>query len=236
MTGEWTVVLPLKPLSRAKSRLAAAAGEALRPALALAFAEDTVAAVLRCPEVRNVAVVTDDATAAGRLTALGAYIIADSPRRGLNAAVEHGVRMVRDPCGGPAVAALNADLPALRPAELALVLRAAAGYRRSFLADSAGTGTTLLAALEGVDLAPGFGPASRSRHRASGAVELMTQGVASVRQDVDTGEDLAAALALGVGPRTAASTWRMPSPFAADVAGVADAGGATVRRSPASPG
>lgn len=211
MTGEWAVVIPLKPLSVAKSRLAGAAGDDLRPTLALAFAEDTVAAVLDCPEVRHVAVVTDDPTAAARLRLLGARIVPDSPRRGLNAAVEHGVRAVRTLRGEPAVAAVNADLPALRPAELARVLRAAAGHPRSFLADTAGTGTTVLAALGGVDLAPGFGLASRTRHRASGAVELMEPGVDSVRQDVDTGEDLRAALALGVGPRTAASTHRLPA-------------------------
>lgn len=230
-TGEWTVVMPLKPLHRAKSRLAPASGEVLRLALALAFAEDTVAAALACAEVRNVAVVTDDEAAAERLAPLGAHIVADNPRRGLNAAVEHGVRTVRGPYGDPAVAALNADLPALRPDELARVLRSAGDHPRSFLADAAGTGTTLLAALPGVDLAPGFGPASRSRHRASGAVELMPPGVESVRQDVDTGEDLMAALALGVGPRTARSTRRMPLPDV-PVAG----GPARFRRSPASRG
>lgn len=217
MTEEWAVVLPLKPLDRAKSRLAPATGDELRPTLALAFAEDTVSAVLRCPQVTAVAVVTEDEKAAAHLRMLGAWIIPDSPRRGLNAAVEHGARAVRGGRGGPAVAAVNADLPALRPEELTRVLLAAAGYERSFLADAAGTGTTVLAALPGVDLAPGFGTASRTRHRASGAVELLDAEVGpvqSVRQDVDTGEDLRAALGLGVGPRTALGTrgLRAPAP------------------------
>ncbi|MGO4756580.1 2-phospho-L-lactate guanylyltransferase, partial [Streptomyces sp. 2MCAF27] len=43
---------------------------------------------------------------------------------------------------------------------------------------------------------------SRARHRASGAREIRLRGVDSVRRDVDTGEDLRAALALGVGPHT----------------------------------
>ena len=62
---QWTLVIPLKPLARAKSRLAAATGDSLRPGLALAFAQDTVAAALACPAVRDVAVVTDDALARG---------------------------------------------------------------------------------------------------------------------------------------------------------------------------
>ncbi|MYR60762.1 2-phospho-L-lactate guanylyltransferase, partial [Streptomyces sp. SID625] len=98
---------------------------------------------------------------------------------------------------------LNADLPALRPAELARVLSAAARFPRAFLADAAGIGTTLLAVGADRELRPAFGTGSRLRHRESGAVELGPDAVDSVRQDVDTGDDLRAALALGVGPRTA---------------------------------
>ncbi|NJQ07558.1 2-phospho-L-lactate guanylyltransferase [Streptomyces lonarensis] len=215
MTGGWAVVMPVKRLGGAKTRLADAAGEELRPALALAFAEDTLAAVMECAAVSSVTVVTDDEQARATLSRLGAAVVPDSPRGGLNAAVEHGVIAVRAarPGAAVAVAALNADLPALRAEELARVLDEAAAAPRSFLADAAGTGTTLLAVLPGVDPAPGFGPASRMRHRASGAVELMPSGVESVRQDVDTGEDLLAAIALGVGPRTARSTHRLGAGF-----------------------
>lgn len=80
-TDRWSLVVPLKPLAEAKSRLAAAAGDSLRPHLALAFAEDTVAAALACPSVRNVAVVTDDPAASFRLAALGARIVPDAPRQ-----------------------------------------------------------------------------------------------------------------------------------------------------------
>jgi 2-phospho-L-lactate guanylyltransferase len=110
------------------------------------------------------------------------------------------------------VAALNADLPALRPAELARVLDAAAQFPRAFLPDAAEIGTTLLAAGPGRELRPAFGVDSRARHRASGAVELGLAGVDSVRQDVDTGADLRTALALGVGPRTAAMAARLLIP------------------------
>ncbi|EDY65934.2 predicted protein, partial [Streptomyces pristinaespiralis ATCC 25486] len=83
----WSLVVPLKPLALAKSRLAGAADDRLRPRLALAFAQDTVAAALACPAVRDVAVVTDDPAAAAGLTALGARIVPDSPAAGLNAAL-----------------------------------------------------------------------------------------------------------------------------------------------------
>ncbi|MBK3639803.1 MULTISPECIES: 2-phospho-L-lactate guanylyltransferase [unclassified Streptomyces] len=201
---QWTLVIPLKPLARAKSRLSDTAHAGVRPSLALAFAQDTVAAALACPAVKDVAVVTDDALAGRELSALGARIVTDEPRGGLNAALAHGAAAVRADRPESAVAALNADLPALRPLELCRVLDAAAEFPRAFLADAAAIGTTLLAASPAQELRPAFGPDSRARHRASGAAELALTEVDSVRQDVDTGDDLRAALALGVGRRTAA--------------------------------
>ncbi|MFE7125584.1 2-phospho-L-lactate guanylyltransferase [Streptomyces sp. NPDC057617] len=202
-TSRWSLVVPLKPLRLAKSRLAVAAGEALRPRLALAFAQDTVAAALACPAVRDVAVVTDDPTAAAELAALGARIVPDSPADGLNAALAHGARAVRAGRPRAAVAVLNADLPALRPAELGAVLAAAEPFPRAFLADAAEIGTTLLTAAAGTELNPAFGGPSRLRHLSSGTVEIVLAGVDSVRRDVDTGADLLVAAELGLGPHTA---------------------------------
>ncbi|MFJ9151406.1 2-phospho-L-lactate guanylyltransferase [Streptomyces sp. NPDC102270] len=209
---QWTLVIPLKPLARAKSRLSDTAGDGVRPGLALAFAQDTVAAALACPAVGDVAVVTDDALAGRELAALGARIVPDEPRGGLNTALAHGAAVVRSTRPESPLAALNADLPALRPLELARVLDAAAQFPRAFLADAAAIGTTLLAARGDAELRPAFGPDSRARHRASGAAELPLTEVDSVRQDVDTGEDLRVALALGVGPRTAAAAARLLIP------------------------
>ncbi|MFE0190184.1 2-phospho-L-lactate guanylyltransferase [Streptomyces sp. NPDC059008] len=211
----WSLVVPLKPLVRAKSRLSGAAGEEFRPRLALAFALDTVTAALACEDVRDVVVVTDDPLAGERLAALGARIVPDTPARGLNAALAHGANAVRAHRPAAPVAALNADLPALRPTELELVLHSASLFPRAFLADAADIGTTLLTATSGVELAPAFGGASRARHLASGAREITTPDVVSVRRDVDTGEDLLAALALGVGPHTARQAPRLSPPVRA---------------------
>ncbi|MFI1969007.1 2-phospho-L-lactate guanylyltransferase [Streptomyces cinnamoneus] len=201
----WTLVVPLKPLAVAKSRLRAGAGGLPGPALALAFALDTVAAALACGSVRDVAVVTDDRPAGRELAALGARILPEPPGGGgLNAALAHGARTVRAGRPRSAVATLNADLPALRPGELGRVLEYAAEFPRAFLADAAGIGTTLLAATAGKELGPAFEGRSRARHRASGAREIDVRDVDSVRRDVDTETDFRAALKLGVGPRTAA--------------------------------
>ncbi|MER5867955.1 2-phospho-L-lactate guanylyltransferase [Kitasatospora sp. NPDC002040] len=201
---EWSLVLPVKPLALAKSRLAPYAG-ARTPALALAFALDAVTAALACPLVARVLVVTQDPAAGARLARLGALVVSEEPGGGLNPALVYGAGLARRLAPDAPLAVLSADLPALRADELALVLAAArAQPGRSFLADSPGLGTTLLACPPGAVLAPRFGTGSRAGHAASGAAELSPGEVPSVRRDVDTGADLREALALGVGPHTAA--------------------------------
>jgi len=202
----WGLVVPVKRLDRAKSRLSAY-GDDLRQDLALAFALDVVAAALSSVSVQQVLVVTDDRRAAGALRAAGAGVVADAPDAGLNPALEHGIALLEP---GLATATLSADLPALRPSDLDAALAAVPVGRRGFVVDSAGTGTTLLAAAAGLALAPAYGPGSGEVHLRSGAVEL--PGAAGLRRDVDTPEDLLAAVALGVGSATAAVVRRLPAP------------------------
>jgi len=197
----WSLLVPVKHLARAKSRLARAAGPH-RAELALAIACDTVAAALECPAVERVLAITDDPRAGRALEVLGARVVAGEPGTGLNPALEHGEAAAGPRTPGTGLCALSADLPALRPTELAAVLRAAQRYGRSFLADAPGTGTTLLAATAGSFLLPAFEGASRARHLRSGARELLVSGVETVRKDVDTPQDLRAARELGVGPST----------------------------------
>lgn len=200
----WSVVVPAKRLPLAKTRLTPLPGELAGPPqaahdrLVLALLADTVAAALACPAVAGVLVVTDDPDAAAEVTRLGAATVPDEPDRGLNAALTHGARAT----GGTAVAALSSDLPALRPRELAAALAAAGVAPRCFVADAQGSGTTLLTAA-GTDLSPAFGAGSARRHRAGGAVPL-TGRWPGLARDVDTPADLREALALGVGPHTAA--------------------------------
>jgi len=199
----WSLVVPVKVLARAKSRLAVLAGPH-RPALALAMAADTVAAALACPEVARVLAVTDDLQAAQVLVGLGALVTSDEPGQGLNPALRHGAAIAAARWPGAGIAALAADLPALRPAELGVGLRAAARWEHAFVPDASGSGTTLYAARPGAEFRPRFGPGSAQQHRATGAAELSLPGLASLRRDVDQPRDLRAAAALGVGPRTAA--------------------------------
>ena len=208
----WSLVVPAKRLGAAKTRLRPLTGGpadgGLHAELVLALLADTVAAARACPAVVDVVVVTDDECAAATVRGLGARTVPDEPDRGLNPALAHGAAAAAT----GAVAALSSDLPALRPAELAAALAAASTAPRCFVADAAGTGTTLLTAA-GVPLDPRFGGGSAAAHAAAGAVALAGDWP-GLRRDVDTAGDLADAVALGVGTATAALLPRLPRPAA----------------------
>jgi 2-phospho-L-lactate guanylyltransferase len=200
--GHWCLVVPVKRLDRAKTRLGGRFGEHRRD-LALAFAVDTVTAALGCALVDAVLVVTDDPAAAERLSRAGAEVTGDDPDAGLNPALVHGADLVSRRHPGTSVGTLAADLPALRPDELATALARADGLGRSFVRDAAGTGTTLLLASDAGRLRPAFGAGSATRHAGDGAVEIDATDLPSLRTDVDVPADLERATALGLGPATA---------------------------------
>ena len=196
----WAVVVPVKRLELAKSRLAVP--PQLRRELALAMAMDTVAACLSTPTVAAVLVVTDDQTAATAVRALGAQVIRDEPDAGLNPALAHGAQVLLSEHPRAGIVALSSDLPALSSPALSALLTRAATVEAGCVADAAGTGTTVLSARSAGTLAPAFGAGSLQRHRAAGAVDLTTYADPRVRRDVDTTEDLADALRLGCGSAT----------------------------------
>jgi 2-phospho-L-lactate/phosphoenolpyruvate guanylyltransferase len=199
------LVVPVKRLAAAKRRLRdPAADPAGHARLALALTLDTVAAARAAQRVRTVLVVTADRTVAATLVASGIKVV-DDPLVGLNAAYDRGAQFLRRRDPRTAVGALQADLPALRAAELdAAVASALAVRARAFTADAEGTGTTFLLAAAGVELDPRFGGGSAARHRESGAVPL-DGAWPSLRRDVDTPADLVVALRLGVGQNTRAA-------------------------------
>jgi 2-phospho-L-lactate guanylyltransferase len=196
----WAVVVPVKRLEAAKTRLSVE--PALRRELALAMATDSVAACLSTPGVVGVVVVTDDAVAGPAMRSLGALVVADEPDAGLNPALAHGARVLLAQHPGAGVVALSADLPALTADALAALLDRAAAVDAGCVADAAGTGTTVLTARAPMALAPAFGAGSRQRHRDGGATDLTGYADPRLRRDVDTKDDLADAIRLGCGAAT----------------------------------
>ena len=204
----FTVVVPVKPPAYAKSRLSSLGDDARRD-LATAFAADTVAAALACAVVERVLVVTDDHRLAAAMTDLGADVLPDGTSGDLNATLVLAGRELDRRRPGTGLVALCADLPALRPDELAAALEAADPGRMSFVADADGIGTTAVVAPSSAGFAPRFGEASRRRHLDAGAHEVLAD-LPGLRRDVDAPEDLTAVLALGVGPRTSLVATMLP--------------------------
>lgn len=202
------LLVPVKPLARAKTRLRGVVGGSVdsRGALAeahgrlvLALTRDTVAAATSAAMVRRTVAICSDEAVCTALLSDGVEAILDEPAAGLNPALRYGEVVLRTAGLSTAVVALQADLPALRPHELDCAIRdGLATGGRAFCTDRAGTGTTLLLAPPGQPLDPRFGPASAAAHRATGARELPGCGP-GLRCDVDTAADLAVARNLGLG-------------------------------------
>lgn len=210
----FVVIVPAKPTARGKSRLGAVPGSlpaTRRQELAGAFVLDTVAAALEAPGVAQVVVVTDDADLASALPHGRCHRLPDGAPGDLNATLRLAADEARRRWPDLQPVALCADLPALTPAALGEALATtyatapgAGGVTAdaAFVPDLHGTGTTLYTAPYDA-FRPRFGVGSRDAHLADGALELL-EVAPQVRHDVDDAEDLERAVALGVGPRTAA--------------------------------
>ena len=194
----WAVVVPVKRLVLAKTRLGLPAEDRAR--LALAMAEDTIRACVAADAVARVVVVTDDADGAAMAVAAGAIVVADEPDAGLNPALRHGAMRA---AGDARIATVSSDLPSVLAADLDVVLRAAQRYTSAIVADAAGTGTVLYAAATLADFEPAYGEGSRLAHVRAGAADLTAEAGARLRRDVDTIADLGDAWGLGIGTATA---------------------------------
>ncbi|GAA4816632.1 2-phospho-L-lactate guanylyltransferase [Tomitella cavernea] len=145
------VVVPVKSLADAKSRLSAAVDESLRRELVLAMLEDTLRALLESSAVSAVTVVTPDAAAAaaaircgacsvderqalaragaaGDGLAVGGHPSEGGPHAALNAALTGAAYRVRDAVAPDHLAFVQADLPSLRPGEFTAAAAAAIAY------------------------------------------------------------------------------------------------------------
>lgn len=205
ITPPWIVLVPVQDPTRAKSRLASLPR---RAQLALAMAQDTIAAVQASPMVRGVYVMTPDIGDVVDIPSVDHVL--DPPGRGLNASLAHAANDIADREAPHALAIVLADLPCLRPSDFTSIL---ADLRtRSMLSDATGTGTTMwldpAIVSRRADLAGSlhFGLHSCAAHVAAGARNIADTLPMAVRiraqRDVDTAVDLWDATRIGVGPHT----------------------------------
>lgn len=196
----WSVVVPVKGLARAKTRLVDTA-ELPRAALARAFALDTVAALAAASTVTSVVVVSDEPDQPSVRRHPKVTLLPEE-RRGMNAAVRQGAAWVRRHRPTDGVAVFVADLPAATPAAVETFLTRAGLQPCSVLADLEMVGSTALSVLPEETLEPAFGADSLRRHIDRGAALVHPDGLDALRRDVDVMAHLWAAMRLGVGAAT----------------------------------
>jgi 2-phospho-L-lactate/phosphoenolpyruvate guanylyltransferase len=201
--GDVALIIAVKRLAAAKTRLAPVFSARTRETVVLAMLIDTLTAAASVGSVASITVITPDEAAGAAAADLGANVLADPTPGGHGDPLNNAITAAEKEVAGSFsnIVVLQGDLPALQTQELSGAIVAARHHQRSFVADRLATGTAALFAF-GTALDPKFGPDSSARHRRSGAIEL-TGAWPGLRCDVDTPADLAAARRLGVGAATA---------------------------------
>ncbi|MCV7228629.1 2-phospho-L-lactate guanylyltransferase [Mycolicibacterium komossense] len=206
--GDVALIIAVKKLGIAKTRLAPVFSAETRERVVLAMLVDTITAASRVATLQSITVVTPDQDAAAAVTELGAQVLLDPTPEGhpnpLNNAIGAAETALLPMT--PNIVVLQGDLPALQTRELAEAISAARAFPRSFVSDRHGTGTSALFAF-GSPLNPLFGADSAVRHGHSGAFEL-TGAWPGLRCDIDTPADLQIARRLGLGSATRRTTDR----------------------------
>lgn len=110
-------LLPMKPLSIAKNRLAPALRPGERQAVALAMYQDVIEALFRSPTLDRIAVISADDHLLDHARRMNAITIRETAVRGLNAAAAHGTHhCIR--AGATSLLIVLADLPLITSDEI----------------------------------------------------------------------------------------------------------------------
>jgi 2-phospho-L-lactate guanylyltransferase len=193
-TDIWAVV-PVKGGAGAKQRLGDAVAPDLRRRLALAMAEDVLAALTATPGLRGVIVVTADAAARALAERYGARVITEGADAGQTGAVAAAARaLARE--GRGAMLTIPGDVPLITPEEVARVIAAHDRVPDFVIApahDERGSNAILCAPPEAVPLTFGndsFRPHLAAARRAG--LEPKILRLPGIGLDIDNPADLAA--------------------------------------------
>lgn len=199
---QWSAIVPVKASATAKSRLQTNA--AWRAEFSRAFLGDALQALVSCPEIDRVLVVTDDAQLHNHLDSSIELMLITS--EGLNEDITTGLATLgTQPC-----VVVTGDLPCLSASAMSAVLELASTQEHSFVSDSQGVGTTMLLSHDASTCTPKFGNRSHAKHAQAGYTEIVSENhelnalLTRARRDVDTAIDLWDARRLGVGAHTSA--------------------------------
>ncbi len=197
MTAGATVLIPVKNLALAKSRLAEVLPPAGREALARALVRPVVGQARVAAGVEHVVLLSDDEAVGREAAALDVECLAEEAR-GLNASLEAAIASLVAG-GSQEILVLFADLPTVTAAEIeALVASMRTTPADVTLAPSERGGTSALGLPVGISLPLQFGPGSRARFAeaaSSAGLRFMEVERPGLYQDLDEPGDIPAVLA-----------------------------------------
>lgn len=215
--GEWTIIVPVKALERAKSRLAPTLSPENRRALVVAMATDVITVCRDTPGVSRVRIIGSDPEIARIADEVGVEFVVDPTGRptrtikspapvraetedSLNTALTWAMAGVRGPVG-----VVAADLPELESHLFSEILESATRHLHSIVTDHRGRGTTMAFWTGSTSRTSLFGPDSADRYRRLGGAEVIGvdgAGWGEAARDVDIPEDVADLAGRRVGPTT----------------------------------
>ncbi len=205
---DWTVLVPIKPWALSKSRLCV--DPESTAVLARAFAQDVMAAVYGSRHTGTIVIISAEAEALPLSRKYGAVVLQDRPLLTpdpLNQAVMSGVHWAQRMRAASPLAVVPADLACMTTEDFDNALDLLGQRDRSYVPDTSGNGTTILASRIPAQIVPSYGPDSAHQHSTNGA--WVSTAHARVRHDIDTLDDLDLAEQLGVGKHTAAALWNV---------------------------
>ena len=197
MTAGVTVLIPVKNLALAKSRLAEVLPPVGREALARALVRHVVAQALAADGVEQVVLLSDDEAVAREA---GALNVEHRPEEapGLNGSLGAAIAGLRAE-GVADILILFADLPAVTSEEITALVEAMRSVPAALtLAPSERGGTSALGLPHGVSVALHFGAGSRGRFSSAASeagLAVFEVGRPGLFQDLDEPDDIPAVLA-----------------------------------------
>ncbi|MEO6470540.1 MAG: 2-phospho-L-lactate guanylyltransferase [Aeromicrobium sp.] len=201
---DWTVLVPIKPWTLSKSRLCM--DPESTAVLARAFAQDVLDAVYGSRHTGAIIVISAEAEMRTVLREYGAVVLEDRPLLTpdpLNQAVMSGVHWAQRMRAASPLAVVPADLACMTTEDFDDALDLLGQSDLSYVPDTSGNGTTILASRIPAQIVPSYGPDSAHQHSMNGA--SVSAAHARVLHDIDTLDDLDLAEQLGVGKHTAAA-------------------------------
>jgi 2-phospho-L-lactate/phosphoenolpyruvate guanylyltransferase len=184
------IVIPIKNLAFAKTRLSPILTPTERADFAAAMLQDVIFSAKNAPSIGRVVVVTPEGLGAIIARENGATLLLESQTDGLNRAVQIAITHAQT-CGYERLLIVLADLPLIQPQDLSLFFQRNSKIIISPSRDLDGTNALLLSPPNIIQ--PRYGRKSFAAHKdLARAVEIEPEIIQNARLslDIDTPEDL----------------------------------------------